>query len=521
MSLFKFTVVGSGTAGWLTALYLHKYYPFTKIQVISSSDIGILGAGEGTTPNVMDLLTRLDIPLQDLFKYADATVKNGIKFTNWNGDDTSYFHGFANNNNFNPFYFKNTTQNALPGIVLEQIGLEKNIDDVQIEKTMCEHGHVKYVTNTVVDNKMNNPIEHFNKIGAHSIHFNAAKLAEYLKSVAIARGVKYIDEEVTDFKLDENEYITAVVTKSGEEYKSSFVFDCSGFKKLIIGGLYKSEWISYADSLPMKKAIGFFTELGEGEIPTYTEAIAMDYGWAWKIPVQERFGCGYVFDSDYISDEEAKREIISKFGENVTFGKTFNFEAGSFKTPWVKNCIAIGLSSGFIEPLEATSIMIQAIALDNYIDNNIGAIGKNQYYIDRYNERMQIVNSENMEFIYAHYLSKREDTPFWKEFNQKNKMPERVKEFKDLCEVTMPDELFITAKNSQVIYGMQSWYSILAGIKFFNPEIAIECLEAMLSDSRRTEMERHRTKFRVNMLLNEHIFVKHNTFIEYMKEIPN
>jgi tryptophan 7-halogenase len=519
MSEFKFTVVGSGTSGWLTALYLQKYYPFITTQVISSSDIGILGAGEGTTPDVLFLLEKLGISIQSLIKHTDATVKNGIKFTNWNGDGDSYFHGFVNNGNFNPFYIKGPTRNGLPILALEQIVLGNNIDDIFIDKKMSEKCQVKYVTNMSIDNKLDDALYHFNRIGTHAFHFNAAKLANFLKEVAVERGIKYIDDEVVDFKLDEEEYIKAVITKSGKEYQSSFVFDCSGFNKLIIGGLYKSEWISYSDNLPIKRAIGFFLDLDDGEIPTYTESIAMDCGWAWKIPVQTRFGCGYAFDSDYITDEDAKKEIIAKFGPNVTFGKTFEFNAGMFKTPWVKNCVAIGLSAGFIEPLEATSIMLQVLSLDTYLDNNIGTINRDQYYINRYNERIKKINDENKDFIYAHYLTEKNDTPFWKEFREKNKMPERVKEFEELCKITMPDETFIMSKGSQVLYGMQSWYCILAGVRFFNKDIALECGDAMLSDFRREEINHHKTKYKINMILNEDVFIKHNYFIDYMLNI--
>jgi tryptophan 7-halogenase len=516
MSEFKFTVVGSGTSGWLTALYLQNYYPFITIQVISSSDIGILGAGEGTTPDVLFMLERLGISIQTLIKHTDATLKNGIKFTNWNGDGDSYFHGFANGDNFNPFYINGPTRNGLPILALEQIVLGNNIDDIFIEKKMCEKNQVKYVTNMNLDNKLNDTLYHFNRIGTHAFHFNAAKLANFLKEIAIERGIKYIDDEVVDFKLDEEEYIKAVITKSGNEYDSSFVFDCSGFNKLIIGGLYKSEWVSYSDSLPIKRAIGFFLDLNDDEIPPYTESIAMDCGWAWKIPVQSRFGCGYAFDSDYITDEDAKKEIIDKFGPNVTFGKTFEFNAGMFKTPWVKNCVAIGLSSGFIEPLEATSIMLQVLALDTYMDNNIGTINRNQYYINRYNEKMLELNNENKDFIYAHYLTEKNDTPFWKEFREKNKTPKRVKEFEELCKFTMPNNSFIASKGGQFLYGMQSWYSVLAGVRFFNRDIALECGEAMLSDFRREELNHHKTKYKINMILNQDVFVKHSEFIKYM-----
>jgi hypothetical protein len=132
---------------------------------------------------------------------------------------------------------------------------------------------------------------------------------------------------------------------------------------------------------------------------------------------------------------------------------------------------------------------------------------------------MRDVNSENMEFIYTHYLSQRTSSKFWTEFREKNKSPKRVKELLDECEVTMPDNMFLTSRRKLLVYDIPSWYSVMAGLKLFKPNIAIECLEAMLSDMRREEMEIHRGKFKVNMLLNEHTFMKHSTFIQYMLEL--
>lgn len=517
---FRYTVVGSGTAGWLTALYLQHYYPFTKIDVIASSDIGILGAGEGTTPNVLATLQRLKIPLEGLVQHASATIKNGIKFTNWNGDGNSYFHGFANQSSFNPFIGIDETGNTLPLIPLEQILEGDNLDSILIDSTLAETNRVKYLPNHSLHNKMDSAVQHFEAIGSDSIHFNAALLADYLKTVAIERGVTYIDQEVTGFEQDSTGYITGVKTKDEKTYPTNFVFDCSGFHRLIIGKLYQSEWVSYKEHLPMKKAIGFFMEQDDyDELPSYTESIAMNCGWAWKIPVQDRFGCGYVYDSDYISEDQAKEEIIQKFGSNVKFGKSFSFEAGHYKTAWVKNCIGIGLAAGFIEPLEATSIMIQVMSLMSYLDNNLGAIKRDPFYIDRYNERVCQMNEENMEFIYAHYLTQRSDTAFWTEFRQKNKAPERITDLIKECKYTMPDDMFFTSRRKQVIYAIPSWYSVLAGIKFFDPKKAREMAEAILSDMRRESLILHRKKFRVNILLNKESFMKHRLFIDYLKAI--
>ena len=516
---YIFTIIGSGTSGWLTALYLQKYYPHCVIRVISSSDIGILGAGEGTTTNVLALLTRLGISETEFFKHTNATIKEAIKFTNWNGDGKSYHHIFNNKEWFNPTYFNSVTNTQLPPIILDEIANGDNLDNILIDVDLHKSNYIKKTLSLNPHNKVEDPITHFDSIGANAIHFDASLMANFLKKVAIRRGAEYVDDEVVDFSLNKNEYIEYIHTKNGKEYPTNFVFDCSGFKKLVIGGLYKSKWISYKDHLPMKRAIGFSMDFeDENEIPPYTESIAMDFGWVWKIPLQTGFRCGYVFDSDYITEDEAKQEVIKTFGSELTFGKSFEFEAGYYEESWKNNCIAIGLSAGFIEPLEATSIMVQASSLDNFFDNLTGINPDKGYYRDRYNKIINSVNNENLEFIYLHYLSKRTSSKFWTEFRDKNTPPPFIVKLLDECKVTMPDYTFFFENNKNYwTYNLLSWYSILAGLELFDRSKAAELIESMLMSTYRDEILIFINKYKANIKLNAiGSFIKHNEFIKYM-----
>lgn len=399
----KFVIVGGGTAGWLTALFVNKFVPYSDVTVIASSKIGILGAGEGTTPHFIDLLKDLDIPISDIFEHAQGTKKTGIRFTNWNGDGKHYDH---------PFW----------------------------------------------DNK-------------YALHFNARSLAKYFEKIAIERGVRLIDDEVNGFNTNEKGYVTSIkITDS--EVPCNFVFDCSGFKRLIIGGLYGEKWNAYSDSLPCKRAMPFFVD-HDGDIPEYTEAIAMKYGWVWRIPVQGRYGCGYVFDSDYITDEQAKQEVEEYFGHEINPPTIFTFSAGSYNETWIKNCIAIGLSSAFTEPLEATSIWIQISSLRCFADHMPQFSRGNEFYIKDYNKAVQDMNVDIKNFLHMHYLTKRTDSPFWTEFRQKNKTPEFVNQVKSIVK-KQPltnydlDYLYKLNDNKHGIstYYSNSWNAIVDGIKF-------------------------------------------------------
>jgi tryptophan halogenase len=516
---YIFTIIGSGTSGWLTALYLQKYYPYCAVRVIASSDIGILGAGEGTTTNVLNLLIRLGIREEDLYKYTNATVKEAIKFTNWNGDGKSYHHIFNNQDWFNPSVYNSDTNHALPPIILDEIAHGDNLDNILIDVDLHKSNKVKKILSLNPNNKVEDPSTHFDSVGPNAIHFDASLMADFLKKTAIERGIDYVDDEVVDFSLDENEYIEYIHTKSGKEYATNFVFDCSGFRKLVIGGLYKSKWISYKEHLPMKRAIGFLMDFeDEDEIPPYTESIAMDFGWAWKIPLQTGFRCGYVYDSDYINEDDAKNEVIKTFGNDVTFGKSFEFEAGYYEKSWINNCIAIGLSAGFVEPLEATSIMVQAISLDIFLDNFIGVNPEKSYYRDRYNKTVESFNNEISEFIYTHYLSKRTSSKFWTEFKDKNITPQGVVKLLDECKLTMPGYAFFFENGKNYwTYNLLSWYSILAGLELFDRIKAAELIEGMLMSTRRDEILIFINKYKANMKLNAaSSFIKHSEFIKYM-----
>lgn len=394
----KFVIIGGGTAGWVTALTIKRYIPYCDVTVIASSEIGILGAGEGVTPHFNELMNDLNIPMQDIFDNAKATVKKGIKFTNWNGKGDSYYH---------PFW----------------------------------------------DDKS-------------AVHFDASKLAQFLQSIAISRGVKHIDDIVTKINSKSNGDIESFDLHSGQNVPSNFVFDCSGLHRLIIGKHFDSKWNDYSNNLPCNRALPFFIQHDDTNLPEYTESICMKHGWVWKIPVQGRYGCGYVFDKRYITDEQAIAEVKEVFGD-VVVPRAFDFKAGAYDTPWINNCIAIGLSSGFTEPLEATSIWIQILSLRHYLLQEPYFIRGNRNVIDSYNEFVRSINTYMKDFIHAHYLTNRSDSEFWKEFKWKQSTPQYVTVVKHMKGDV--DDIYLQYINK--VFGMKydspivpaSWNAILAG----------------------------------------------------------
>lgn len=384
---FKFVIVGGGTAGWLTALYIRKNWPVCSVTVVASSELGILGAGEGTTPYFIEFLKEVDIDPDSVILNAKGTIKNGIRFSNWHGDETYYEHTF------------------------KVLGPDR-----------------------------------------YAFHLDASLLAKYLESVALSRGVNLIDDEVVNIN-SRKEKITSIDLKSSQVVDTDFVFDCSGFRRLIIGEFYKSPWQSYSSSMPVNRAIPFFLPNDNNNLPDYTESIAMKAGWIWKIPVQGRYGCGYVFDSTQITDEQARTEIRDYIGHDFTSPKTFNFEAGTYKYSWIGNCLAVGLSAGFIEPLEATSIHMQIVTLNLFKQVFGSSIGSYKL-----NSDLRELNNDVVSFLYLHYMTDRKDTDFWTKFKENN-MPEKVKNLLSTNDISK----FYSSHNFNV-WPLESWQTICSGI---------------------------------------------------------
>jgi tryptophan halogenase len=497
----EITVIGGGTAGWLSALFIQHLIPNSKVTVIESSDIGILGAGEGTTPHFINFLKEMNINVSDLFKYTKATVKNGIKFTNWNKDNKFYYHNF-----YDRFALSNSN-----AAILKILAEEDNLDSYQYSSLISNEDKVKFIKNH------NNSIQ---PQGEYAVHFDASLLAKYLKQVGIERKINCIDSIVVGIKSDEDDFITDIKLQNGLLIKTDFVIDCSGFKRLVIGKHYQSKWIDYSKIIPNNRAIAFFIKNTSNRIPPYTESIATDHGWVWKIPVQDRFGCGFVFNSNLSSDELIKQEILKLFPEeDIEFGKTFNFDAGCYEKTWIKNCVAVGLASGFIEPLEATSLMLSIITLTHLSFSLPGLLYGKQSYIDKYNEIVSLRNKDILDFIYLHYLTKRKDNDYWIHYNNHTNIPDKLKSTLEQLKSfsSFNDYYSRTIGLFPDTFGLDSYIAVLSGLGLFNNEdLKLHFNSLQYKNTFEKEIIYGEELKQANFDLCE-ISMKHTEFIESLK----
>lgn len=469
----RFVIVGGGTAGWISALFIRYKVPTAKIIVVESESIGILGAGEGTTPAFITLLQKLRIPLSRLIAETSSTMKNGIKFTNWTKEEDYYYHGFFASDDVglgafdNPQYLADTSlllaHSQARGKPFSEINF---CEDVSEQNKISLYIHPDYENQFIPD-----PLDKYFSHAYYANHFDAVALAKFFRKVAVdERKVIHVEGKVVDQEQAKNGDITKIILESGETIEGDFFIDCTGFARKFVGGLYESKWVSHKENLTVNAAMPFFLPIDDTAIPAYTESTAMKYGWMWKIPLQHRYGCGYVFDSNYITEEEAKQEIMDMVGDQeITWPRetAFRFEPGYFETPWVNNCLAIGLSGAFIEPLEATSIWASIIYLETAFKDVSGVLRRPEKYIEDFNKRAVHVSKDIYEFVYMHYMGGREDNEFWAHYQDLKNAPKKIKNLLKGWEQVLPT--YAEFKDS--IFPLQSWLSVAAGLGLLNSEL--------------------------------------------------
>ena len=516
---FNFVVAGGGTAGWICALWVKHYFPETNVTVIENPEIGVIGVGESTTPHFFSMINELGISIEDFITNTQSTFKNAIKFTNWNGDNKHYYHGFSQDPNVS--WHSMGPDYCVPSMrALEIIKNDKTdiLNSIDLTSQACEHNRVRYSPNSQFISKpqTDSPVNRFKSHGNHALHIDGVLTSSYFKKIGLTRGIQVIDGTISKINNDKNEYIKSIELKDKTIVSCDFVFDCTGFKRLIIGKHYKSEWESYKEHLPVNKAITFSQPLMPEVIPPYTEAVAMKYGWVWKTPLQHRSGCGYVFDSSYINEDQAKAELNEYFGDSIKIGKTVSFEAGTYKNIWTKNCIAVGLASGFIEPLESTSIMTTILTLCSFLRHLDGLDDDNERARKIFNKTVNNITNSVLTFVCFHYYTKRADTEFWRDFRKKNKPPIGLQKIiNDNNSILTLHKSYSYEESLNGAFSLYSWDQVGIGIGFYNKDEATNIFNAYNTGHRRDMLESLKLQHEINTsrmlpsLVNHKVFLKH------------
>lgn len=491
----KVVVVGAGTAGCLSALLFKQKFPNTDVTMIKSSEIGTMVVGESLTPQIHKVLADLGISIEEFIQNTNGTIKNGIRFINWGVENESWFHGFYDFVLNKREIFKD--QDSVFDVYKTAIGLDNNADNIN------------FSTELAIKNKVDT-----SRTDDFAIHVDSRLLANYLESVAKLRGIHVIDDKVVELFNDSNNNITGMLLESGNTIDCNFVVDCSGLKRLILKNHYNSEWVSVKHHLPATSAIACQLPMGN-TIPSYTDAIAMEYGWAWKIPLQNRYGCGYVYDSSFITEDQAKNEALELWGDELEFLGSFSFEPGYFKDLWINNCLGVGISSVFFEPLEATAIAnvinVLYAFLDhcfyNYINGSLPEHGDGSR--EFFNTVIHQGQVSLTSFLYLHYITNKTNNDFWKGFKTRHEVPDvdpySVKKFLSEMNKSLKYDEILTPPT----WRLYSWMSIYAGNELHKNSIEVDT---------NSSVEYNRVKDTIGEMVN--LYSTHEEYLNnIMKEI--
>jgi len=414
-------ILGGGTAGWMTASYLSKAFgDQLEITLIESKSIPKIGVGEATIPNLQRVFFDfLGIPESDWMRECNGSFKGGIKFVNWCAEEDApgsshFYHLF---------------------------GLVPNCDNVSLsqywalrraaEGDVGAMAYACYAQPRLLDAKLSPKRRDGTQAFSYAWHFDAQLVAAYLAKLAIKWGVTHVIDDLQEVELNPDGSVAALTTRTSGRFAGHLFIDCSGFKGLLINKTLKEPFIDMSNQLFCNSAVACAVQHDDERfgVEPYTSAIAMKHGWTWKIPMLGRFGSGYVYSSDFVSQDEATTEFLKlwNLNPNTTALNQIRFRTGRNRNAWVHNCVSIGLSSCFLEPLESTGIYFIYAAIyqlvKHFPDRSFDPV-----LIARFNEEVATMYEDSRDFIQAHYFTTtRDDTAFWRANKHQMHLSETVR----------------------------------------------------------------------------------------------
>jgi hypothetical protein len=452
----KIVVVGGGTAGWMTALKLSNsaYGSKLEITVLESPQVGIIGVGEGSTPWLRSFFGGLGIEEAEWMPACNATYKSGITFDKWSTRPgfESYFHPFAS--------------------MLDNLTMTQFIDNVHARLNRADvdaHPDRFFISHRLArEAKAPKPQHSFPFDVWYGYHFDAALLGTFLCRKAVERGVRHISRHMQEAILDEAGNIASLRLEGDENLAADFFVDCTGFASLLIGKALQTPFVSYADNLFNDAAIALPSPI-DRSIMSQTVSTALRHGWAWKIPLTNRYGNGYVYSSSFCSADEAEHELRSHLGllDDDTPARHLKMRIGRVTKHWHRNCVAIGLSQGFIEPLEATTLLfVQRSASWLVTALEKGDLGEAAQAT--FNDTVNAQFEGTRDYIVTHYKTNtRTDTDYWRANAANTHLSEPLQRLLRTWLASRPIIPGLKKGDFGRSYPTMSWYAMLAGMGLF------------------------------------------------------
>ena len=450
-SVKEIVILGGGTAGWMAASLLAKRFnKQISFTLIESQQIGIIGVGEATVPWIRTFIEELDISEQEFILATNASFKLGIEFVDWYKIGTRYFHPFA------PF-----------GTSIAKTSFHHYWAKLRSQGHASSIDHYSIATELAKANKFALPKSFENQPDAarfnYAFHFDAALFAKLLQKKALALGVNHLEGTASQITQDTTSgNLVSIKLDSGQEIHGDFFIDCSGFRGVLIEETLHTGYEDWSQWLPCDRALALPSSHTNTVIESYTESRAKLAGWQWRIPLQHRIGNGYVYSSEFISDDEAAHSLVQSVGGRcLADPKKIKFTTGIRKKTWNKNVFSLGLASGFLEPLESTSIYLIQFGLETLFNYFPGSSEDFAPLANKANRLMR----ENMyllrNFLILHYhLNQREGEPFWdycRHMFIPGSLKERMEDFKYTGNISLGDADF---------FKLNSWLAIFSGYDF-------------------------------------------------------
>lgn len=447
-------IVGGGSAGWMSAAYLNKVLsdltPQTTITLVESPEINTIGVGEATIPPIRDFFSLVGISEIELLLETEATIKSGIRFDNWlTNQDERYFHPFE-------------APILSDGINIASHWAAEACKGNPQRNFAVSTGLLEALSGQLKCSKQFDSAD-YDAPTAYAYHLDATLLGQLLKRHSINRGVTCIEDTVTSVNVADDGNITSLITNNHGTVEGDFFIDCTGFSAVLIERTLGGEFVSYTDELLCDSAVAMRTaRTASDTLPPYTIASAVDAGWIWRIELANRNGNGYVFSSDHQAADAAELTLRQHLSaDDSDEAMHLKMRVGRRREFWSKNCLAIGLSGGFIEPLESTGLQLIEMGLRMFFDHLPGDADPAPLR-DKYNSLMRQNYDEIKDFIVLHYhLTQREDTPFWRANKHEVKPSDSLLERLERWQHKLPSP---SDFGPQPVFGHVNYSYILAGM---------------------------------------------------------
>lgn len=458
-------ILGGGTAGWMTANLMAVKWKNQNIHItlVESPAIGTVGVGEGSTPQIKSFFEQIGVEEQQWMPACNATYKNGIRFNGWSSREgyQSYFHPFASRiDAFSaPALFYNSIYRR------KGVNIECHPDRFYLSAKLAQQHK-----SPIADHNFPFPI-------GYGYHFDANLLGQFLSNLGTSRGVKHIQAKVLNVGRHVNGDIANLQIDSGATISGDIFVDCSGFEGVLIQQTLKVPFVSFKENLFNDRAVAIPSPVSQ-PLRSETISTAMKYGWAWDIPLTNRVGNGYVYSSDYCSPEQAETELRSKLNllDSEIEARHLKMKIGRVEKHWHQNCLAVGLSQGFIEPLEATALHFVQETIEGFIEAINNSNESDRLHIQHQNTFNQKMNQRFegiRDYIVAHYrLSSKDDTDYWLANSANPNISDQLKRIVKGWMAAEDMTQIIQQAKIHSYYPPFSWLCILAGYGIFPKQLS-------------------------------------------------